>query len=90
MRPSPGLLLAAVIVAAATQTVRLAFPGRGPYAWTLLLSIAGVMGGELVAATGHLGAPAIGVMHPLADALMVAGLHVVGLLTTASADRIGH
>ncbi|HEV3123880.1 MAG TPA: hypothetical protein VG266_04810 [Candidatus Dormibacteraeota bacterium] len=78
MRPSPGLVLAALLVVVATQAVRFAIPGRGPYLWTLLLSVAGLIGGEILAAAGHLANPSVGVIHPLADAVVMAALQLGG------------
>ena len=80
MRPSPGLVLAALLVLLATQVTRLAAPGRGPYAWTLLLSVAGLVIGELLAASGHLDRPGVGVVHPVAELLMISALQGLGLL----------
>ena len=87
LHPSPGLILAAIVVVLATQVVRLFFPGRGPYALTLLLSVAGLVGGEMVAGTGHLAAPTLGVIHPLADVALMTGLQGVGVLATVPAGR---
>lgn len=80
MRPSPGLVLAAILVVIATQTARVVAPGRGPYLWTLLLSAAGLVAGEIVAGSGHLSQPALGVLHPLADLLAISVLQVAGAL----------
>jgi len=90
MRPGPGLVLAALLVLLATQVVRVVAPGRGPYAWTLLLSVAGLVTGELVAASGHLDGAAVGVVHPVADVLVIAAVQVVGqLLVGPGRDRSG-
>jgi hypothetical protein len=78
MRPSPGLVLAVLLVLILTQVVRLVLPGRGPYLWTLLLSVAGLAGGEVLAASGHLNALAVGVLHPVADVLIIAVLQGAG------------
>jgi hypothetical protein len=78
MRPSPGLILAVLLVLVTTQVVRLVLPGRGPYLWTLLLSVAGLVVGEVIAASGHLNAPALGVLHPLADVAVIALLQAAG------------
>ncbi|HXA27190.1 MAG TPA: hypothetical protein VN193_00430 [Candidatus Angelobacter sp.] len=78
MRPSPGLILAVLLVLVTAQVVRLALPGRGPYLWTLLLSAAGLVAGEVIAASGHLNAPSLGVLHPLADVVVIAVLQVAG------------
>jgi hypothetical protein len=78
MRPSPGLILAVLLVLVATQVVRLVLPGRGPYLWTLLLSSGGLIAGEVIAASGHLNAPSLGVLHPLADVVVIAVLQAAG------------
>jgi hypothetical protein len=80
MRPSPGLVLAVILVVILTQVVRVVLPGRGPYLWTLLLSAAGLVAGEVLAASGHLNAPTVGVLHPLADVLVIALLQGAGAL----------
>ena len=82
MRPSPGLVLAVLLVLILTQVVRLVLPGRGPYLWTLLLSMAGLAGGEVLAASGHLNAVAVGVLHPLSDGLIIAVLQGAGAVVT--------
>lgn len=78
MRPSPGLVLALLVVIVATQAVRAVVPDRGPYLWTLLLSAAGLAAGEVLAASGHLSAPSLGVLHPLADVVAIAVLQAAG------------
>jgi hypothetical protein len=80
MRPSPGLVFAILLVLVLTQVVRVVLPGRGPYLWTLLLSMAGLVAGEVIAASGHLNAPSVGVLHPLADVLLIAVLQGAGAL----------
>jgi len=78
MRLSPGLILALLIVLVTAQVVRLVLPGRGPYLWTFLLSAAGLIAGEVIAASGHLNAPALGVLHPVADLVVIALLQAAG------------
>jgi len=78
MRPSPGLILAVLLVLVTAQVVRLVVPGRGPYLWTFLLSAAGVVAGEVIAAGGHLNVPSLGVLHPLADVVAIAVLQAAG------------
>ena len=82
MRPSPGLVLALLVVIVATQVVRVVAPGRGPYLWTLLLSATGLAAGEVLAASGHLSAPSLGVLHPLADAVAIAFVQAGGAVLT--------
>ena len=86
MRLSPGLVLAALLVLILTQVVRVVLPGRGPYLWTLLLSAAGLVAGEVLAASGHLNAPSIGVLHPLADIVVIALLQVAGALVAGRSE----
>jgi hypothetical protein len=86
MRPSPGLILAVLLVLVSAQVVRLVLPGRGPYFWTLLLSAGGLVAGEVIAASGHLNAPALGVLHPLADVVVIAVLQAAGAII-AGRDR---
>ncbi len=81
---SPGFLLAAMIVALVTQAIRVATGARGPYAATLALSILGLIGGEVLAGSGHLANPSLGVLHPLADVLVIGITQGAGsLLLTA-------
>lgn len=82
-------MLAALLVLIATQVTRLVVPGRGPYPWTLLLSAAGLIGGEIVAGSGYLAHPAIGVVHPVADLLVIAVLQAGGAYVTAPENPTG-
>jgi hypothetical protein len=82
-------VLAALLVLIATQVTRLVVPGRGPYPWTLLLSAAGLIGGEIVAGSGYLAFPAIGVVHPVADAVVIAVLQAGGAYVTAPENPAG-
>ena len=86
MRPSPGLILAVLLVLILTQVVRVVLPGRGPYLWTLLLSVAGLVAGEVVASSGHLSGPAVGVLHPVADILVIAALQVAGVFVAGRSE----
>jgi hypothetical protein len=87
VRPSPGLILALLVVLVTTQVVRLLLPHRGPYAWTLILSAAGLVAGEIIAASGHLSSPSLGVVHPLADVLVIALLQVAGAIVAGRGAR---
>lgn len=89
MRPSPALVLAAVLALAAAQLTRLLFPGRGPYALTLALSAGGVVAGELLAGFGHLAGPAVGALHPILDAVAIAVLEAIGVFVIAPAPPPG-
>jgi hypothetical protein len=86
MRLSPGLVLAVLLVLILTQVVRVLLPRRGPYLWTLLLSAAGLVAGEVLAASGRLSSPSIGVLHPLADVLVIAVLQVAGAFVAGRSE----
>jgi hypothetical protein len=83
MRPSPGLVLAVLLVLVFTQVARVILPGRGPYLWTLALSVAGLVAGEVLAASGHLNGASIGVLHPVADVLAIAALQAAGAVVAS-------
>ena len=89
MRPSPGLVLAVLLVLAAAQVTRLVAPERAPWLACLGLAAAGLIAGELIAATGHLGGPSVGSTHPLLDGALIAGLEAAGafVLPPAGAGR---
>jgi hypothetical protein len=78
MRPSPGLILAVLLVLVVAQVTRLVAPKRGNYLASLGLAAAGLVGGELIAATGHLAGPSIGPVHPLLDVALMAVLEAAG------------
>lgn len=83
MRPSPGLVLAVLLVLVVAQATRLLAPDRAPYLVCLGLAAAGLVGGELVASTGRLGGPSIGVTHPLLDLALMGALQAVGAFVFA-------
>jgi hypothetical protein len=85
---SPGLGLAVLFVLIGAQATRLAAPRRGAYLLLLVLSAAGVVGGEAWSAVTRLGGPSLGVTHPLADMIGVAGFEVVGALLTPRRRRV--
>jgi len=87
MRPSPGLILALLLILVLTQVVRVILPGRGPYLWTFLLSAAGVVGGEMLAASGHLNGASLGVLHPVADVLVVTVLQAAGAVVVGGRSQ---
>jgi hypothetical protein len=87
MRPSPGLVLAVLMVLVVTQVTRLIAPERGHYVWALVLAAAGLVLGELIAATGRLGAAGVGSVHPLVDLAVMAGLEAAGALLLAPPAR---
>jgi len=80
---SPGLVLAGLVVVILTQATRVAAGRRGPYAATLGLSVIGLLGGEVLAAGGHLAQPSIGVLHPVADVLVMVVTQAAGALAFA-------
>ena len=83
MRPSPGLVLAALLVLVAAQVTRLVAPDRAPWLACVALAAAGLVGAEVIAATGHLGGPAIGSTHPLLDGAIMAALEAAGAFVVA-------
>jgi len=77
---SPGLVLAAVVVLLSAQVTHLLRRGRGPHLVRLGLSALGLVGGELLAADGHLRRPTFGVLHPLADLVVIVALQAAGAI----------
>jgi hypothetical protein len=75
---SPGLILGLLFTLIGAQLTRIVLPGRGAYGWTLLLAAAGVVAGELVAASVHVGGPSLGPLHPIPDAVAIALFEAVG------------
>ena len=59
-------------------------PRRLGYLWALALAAAGLVAAELIAVALHAGGPRLGMLHPAADALGVAGFELVGTLLTPS------
>ncbi|MFN2451620.1 MAG: hypothetical protein ABR541_04635 [Candidatus Dormibacteria bacterium] len=84
---TPGVVLAGLLVLLSAQLTHLMRRRRGRYVVCLLLSAVGLVGGELLAAAGHLGRPTLGVLHPVADAVLIVALQVAG--TIVSAPRAG-
>lgn len=84
---SPGIVLAALIVAIGAQLTRVLVPGRGNYVLALVCAAAGLLGAELVALGGH-GGPTLGAVHPVADAGGIAVAEAAGLALAAPA-RLG-
>ena len=80
---SPGVLLALLVVLIATQVTRLIAPGRGAYLWTLALALLGLIVGELIAYSGHLQGPSLGVLHPIPDLLTMAIIETAGVFVTS-------
>ena len=78
MRPSPGLVLAVLLVLVAAQVTRLVAPERAPWLACLGLAVAGLVAGELVAATGHLGGPSVGSTHPVVAGAFMAAFEAAG------------
>lgn len=84
MALAPGLVLAILVIGIATSVTRLAVGGRGPWALSLSLSVAGLAGGELLANTGRLTRPSVGVIHPVADLLVIAAVQITAALMMMS------
>ena len=85
---STGIILAALLVAIGAQATRVVIPGRGGYVLAVVCAAAGLLAGEVVALTGH-GGPAVGAVHPVADALGIAAAEACGLALAAAPAR-GH
>jgi hypothetical protein len=79
---SPGIVLAVLIVALGAQLTRLVVPGRGNYVIAVACAAVGLLGAELIALGGH-GGPALGTVHPVADAIGVGVAEVAGLVLAA-------
>ena len=79
---SPGLVLAVALVLIATQAVQVIRPHGRHYVWSLVLSTAGLIMGELVATAVHSGGPALGVLHPLSDLIAIGVLQVASIMVT--------
>ena len=84
---SPGIVLAVLIVGIGAQLTRLLAPGRGNYPLAVVCAAIGLLVAELVALSGH-GGPALGVVHPAADAVGIA-LAEVGGVILAAPRRLG-
>ncbi len=76
---SPGLLLGVVFALIGAQVTRLIVPHRLGYAVMVALAAVGVVAGELVALALHGGGPVLGPLHPLADAIGIAAMEIIGL-----------
>jgi hypothetical protein len=77
---SPGLVLGILFTLVGAQVTRLVAPGRGGYAWTVLLAAGGVVAGEMVASALNLAGPPLGSLHPVPDAAGIAVLEAIGAL----------
>ncbi len=80
---SPGIVLAVVLTLIGAQATRVVAPDRGPYLWALSLAAVGLIVGELVALSGHLQGPAVGVLHPVIDVIVMAVVETAGVLVVA-------
>ena len=81
---NPGIVLAVLLVLIGAQTTCVVAPQRLRYLWALALAAAGLVAAELIAVALHAGGPRLGMLHPAADALGVAGFELVGTLLTPS------
>ncbi|HEY7925946.1 MAG TPA: hypothetical protein VIG86_00835 [Candidatus Dormibacteraeota bacterium] len=79
---SPGIVLAALIVAIGAQLTRVLVPHRGNYLLAVVCAAMGLLGAELLALGGH-GGPTVGAVHPLADAGGIALVEAGGLILAA-------
>lgn len=76
---SPGIVLAILVVAIGAQATRVLAPGRGNYPLAIACAAMGLLAAELLALGGH-GGPAVGAVHPLADAGGIIAAEAVGLI----------
>ena len=77
---SPALLVGLLLVLIGAQAAHAASPRRFGYPLALALAAIGVVAGELVALGLHGGGPALGSLHPLADAAGIAAAEVAGAI----------
>ncbi len=80
---SPGIVLAVVLTLIAAQATRVVAPDRGPYLWSLSLAVVGLIVGELIALSGHLQGPAVGVLHPVIDVIVMGAVECAGVVVVA-------
>ena len=86
MSISPGLVLALTAAAIGNQASRIVLPVRNAWFAGFLLSVGGVLAGELAAGSSWLGGPSLGVLHPLPDAIGVIAFQVMGLVMSLGTD----
>jgi len=86
---SPGLLLGVLFALIGAQLTRVIVPRRLGYPATLALAAVGVVAGELVALGLHGGGPVLGPLHPVADALGMAVMEVIGVTLPVPGARQG-
>jgi hypothetical protein len=86
---SPGIVLGVLLALIGAQITRLVWPRRLGYVAVLALAAVGVVGGELVALELHGGGPALGPLHPLADAAGIALLEIAGAVLRSPRARPG-
>jgi hypothetical protein len=84
---SPGLVLAILFVLIGATVSGLVRPRRGSFLLTLVLAAAGLLAGELVAIATHVGGPALGVLHPVADGVGVVLFEVAGAVLAPARRR---
>lgn len=84
---TPSLWLALLIVLIGAQVGRVTAPRRVPYVVLLLLSAAGFVVAELGVNALHTGGPALGVLHPIADAIGIGLCEGVAITFTAQRRR---
>ncbi|MBV8300444.1 MAG: hypothetical protein JOY68_00795 [Candidatus Dormibacteraeota bacterium] len=85
---SPSLALAVLFVLIGAQVTRVMRPRHGPFLLLLVLAAAGVLGGELVAIGLKLGGPALGVLHPVPDAVAIGVFEGIGTAFAPARRRI--
>jgi hypothetical protein len=65
-------VLAVLLVLIATQVSRFVVPPAVPYLVSLVLAVAGLLAGEVLALIPRFSGPALGVLHPITDLITIA------------------
>jgi hypothetical protein len=66
------VVLAVLLVLIATQISRFLVPPAVPYPVSLLLAVAGLLAGEVLALIPRFSGPSLGVLHPVTDVITIA------------------
>jgi hypothetical protein len=65
-------VLAVLLVLIATQISRFVVPPAVPYLVSLVLAVAGLLAGEVLALIPRFSGPSLGVLHPVTDLITIA------------------
>ncbi len=86
---SPGIILAIVVTLVAAQATRVFAPRSGNYLLALALAVAGLIVGELIALSGILVGPGLGVLHPLPDLVAMVVAEIAGVTVAGQRPHPG-